>query len=111
MTVGSSNASERTIVSAGESRCKDKGFSVPSPALDKLNQNPVKLNVKLDNFDNYSATFLIKFTPHHLHEERAAVTQDFCVAQQMPNASSCLLNLSVLLCNLTDPIFIREIIF
>lgn len=36
-------------------------FSVPSAALGKLNQNPVKLNVMLDNFDDCSATFFIKF--------------------------------------------------
>lgn len=54
-------------------------FSVPSAALGKLNQKPVKLNVKLDSFDDYSATFLIKFTPPHLHEERTVLMQDFCV--------------------------------
>lgn len=48
-------------------------FSVPSAALCKLNQKPVKLNVKLDNFGDYYTTFLVKFTPPHLHEERAAV--------------------------------------
>lgn len=54
-------------------------FSVPSAALGKWNKKPVKLNVKLDNFHDYSATFLVKFTPLHLHEERAAVMHDFCV--------------------------------
>lgn len=44
-------------------------FSVPSAALGKLNQKPVKLNVMLDNLDNCSAMFLIKFTFLHLHEK------------------------------------------
>lgn len=45
-------------------------FSVPSAALGKLNQKTVKLKVKLDNFHDYCATFLIKFTPPLLHEDQ-----------------------------------------
>lgn len=45
-------------------------FSVPSAALGKLNQKPVKLTVTLDNLDDCSAIFLITFTFPHLHEEK-----------------------------------------